>query len=216
MSEAVRCRTSRREDLPALARCHARAFPHALSTRQGPRFVRKMLEWYVVSPRGVLFHVESGGEVVGYCGGVRNEPGEPGAFTSISQYAFWTFAGSVALRPWLLFDPDNRRRWHDIGRNVLIRFGLRRPVPLKEVPHRGNEERHWGLVVIGVDPAHEGRGHGSVLLREFEQRARADGVRFVRLSVRRVNERAIAAYERNGWVAIEQNEMSQVMEKKDI
>lgn len=209
------CRMSRLEHLPALAAVHARAFPDALSTRQGPAFVARMLEWYVVADRGVLFHVEEEGEIVGYCGGIRSHrPGEPGAFTSISQYAFWSFVRAYLRRPWLLFHPENLRKRAGIARNLVIRLGLRRSAPRPEPRAHEAFRSYWGLVVIGVDPARHGRGYGGVLLREFERLARADGVELVRLSVKPTNRKAIAAYERSGWSVVSRSGDSQSMEKR--
>ena len=57
-----------------------------------------------------------------------------------------------------------------------------------------------GLVVIGVSPEHQGKGYGSMLLKEFEYRAQQDGFTRIHLSVRKNNHQAIAAYKKNGWL----------------
>ena len=49
----------------------------------------------------------------------------------------------------------------------------------------------------------QGRGLGSDMIREFERRARIDGVDRLQLSVKATNQQAIKSYERNGWRAVE-------------
>jgi len=56
-----------------------------------------------------------------------------------------------------------------------------------------------GLVVIGVLPECQGKGYGSIILKEFEKRAREKGFKRINLSGRKDNEKAIAAYMKNGW-----------------
>ena len=209
------CRLSRSEDLPELAKCHLRAFSFALSSKLGRRFTEKMLEWYVVAARGVLLHVEKGGQVIGYCGGIRiHEPGMPGAFTSISQHAFWGFVLAYVRRPWLLLHPENIGRRAGIFRNILIRIGLRKAS--SRLPPGAHDQfcAKWGLVVIGVHPDYQHQGYGSVLLREFERLARADGVRLVQLTVKTTNVNAISIYEKNGWFVSERLKASLQMQKK--
>ena len=80
MSGEIEIRNSEAADLTAVAGCHRKAFPKSLASRQGMAFVRKMLEWYLVADRGVLFHVEnSEGKISVYCGGIITlHPGMPG------------------------------------------------------------------------------------------------------------------------------------------
>lgn len=208
------CTRTLPKDLPRVARCHARAFPRALSTLQGPRFVEKMLEWYVAAERGVLFHVEEGTRVAGYCGAIRtHESGAPGAFTSISQYAFWTFVAAYLLKPWLILHPENVKKRAGILRNILIRIGIG-STPSLPRPTFEPFQSYWGLVVIGVDPEDRGKGLGGVLLREFEEQARRDGARVVQLTVRSGNQSAVALYERNGWAVVKKSEDDLFMQKQ--
>jgi ribosomal protein S18 acetylase RimI-like enzyme len=71
----------------------------------------------------------------------------------------------------------------------------------------------WGLVVIGVDPAFQGKGIGSILLQEFEKLAKEDGVTRINLSVKKENSKAIKSYERNGWQILSSNLDSLTMYK---
>ena len=173
-----------------------------------------MLEWYVAADRGVLFHLEDDGRVIGYCGGIRvHEPGKPGAFTSISQHGFWVLVTAYLRRPWLIIHPENFRKSAGIFRNILIRMGLRQENA--KIGHNARERfrANWGLVVIGVRDDCRHRGYGSQLLQHFEQQASADGAEFVRLSVKADNTNAISAYERNGWKVSSRRENSLQMQK---
>ena len=44
-------------DLDGISKCHMLAFGSSLSTKLGDKFVKKMLEWYVVSDRGIMSHI---------------------------------------------------------------------------------------------------------------------------------------------------------------
>lgn len=207
-------RVSVLDDLPAIADCHAAAFPRALSTSHGRRFVTKMLSWYIVAERGVMFHLEQDGRVVGYCGGIKiPAPGLPGAFTSITQYAYWSFVAAYARKPWLMLHPENLAKTPGLTRNVLLRLGLAKKHAAPQRPEDANFQPAWGLVVIGLRPEFQSHGLGSVLLREFERLASADGAHYVRLSVKRNNVKAIAAYRRNDWFVASESGDALVMRK---
>ena len=208
------CRASGLVDLTRLAECHMRAFPRSLSTMQGKTFVVKMLEWYIVSDRGVMFHIEVNGRLVAYCGGIRiKSPGLPGAVTSISQHSFWVFMFAYVKKPWLMLHPENLKRWRYILRNLLIRSGLKRVEAKVSSEQQKAFRSSWGLVVIGVTPEAQGRGHGGKMLFEFERQARADGVDRVQLSVKSSNEQALRSYTRNGWEEVSRDGESVLMGK---
>jgi ribosomal protein S18 acetylase RimI-like enzyme len=58
------------------------------------------------------------------------------------------------------------------------------------------EEPHWYLAMIGVDPARQGRGYGSAILRESLRRCDEDGVvAYLESS----NPRNVPLYERYGF-----------------
>ncbi len=185
-------------DLPGIVLCHKDAFPNALSTKLGDRFCSKMLSWYIVHERGIMLHAEDDGRVVGYTGGIIvKQPGLPGAATSITQFSFHQFVISFLLRPWLVLHPENLHRFQFILRNIKLKFGwipkqVAQPVSTLFKPR-------WGLVVIGISRLIQGKGVGSNLLHEFENRAKTDGVEEVTLSVKNNNNQAIAMYKKNGW-----------------
>lgn len=187
-------------DLPQIGECHKRAFPKALSTRQGDRFISKMMEWYITSDRGVLFHLTEGNRIIGYCGGIITlHPGQHGAVSSIAQYAFGEFVRAYLRKPWLFFHKENIKKSSYIFRNILYKLGLAKAKKASTESIK-NFESFMGLVVIGVDPDFQGKGLGSILLREFEKRARELGVHHIQLSVISSNLQAIKAYQKNGWV----------------
>lgn len=192
-----------------MAKCHIKAFPNSLSSLLGPTYTAKTLEWYLTAPNKFLFHLEEEGRVVGYCGGFVRM-GEPyGSSSGMTQYAFREGLKALLLRPWLVFHPKIRGNFKFIFRNIRYRFFPPQPVagpsPIqnRETP----KEKTAGLVVIGVDPACQGKGYGSLLLQEFERRAREMGCTRMGLTVEKGNLQAIRSYTRNGWIAgREQNE----------
>lgn len=194
---------SKLSDLPEIVECHKDAFPDALSSKQGSAFISKMMEWYICSDRGVLFHIhDEQGEMAGYCGGIiTREPGLLGAVSSISQYAFNDFLKSYLRKPWLLFHSENLKKSPYIVKNILIKLGLKRSVRHTFSGNKEDFQPFMGLVVIGVKNKYHGKGYGSILLKEFERLAyELDGIHHIQLSVKAENVRAIKAYQRNGWV----------------
>lgn len=203
-------------DLKEIVNCHRDAFPNSLSSKQGSRFISKMMEWYITSERGILFHIYSDlGEMAGYCGGiVTRKPGLLGAFSSITQYAFNVFLISYLVRPWLLFHPQNQNRFPVIFKNLLIKVGLKQ----KQKPQTQKNYEEFipfmGLVVIGVKNKYHGKGYGSILLQEFERVAREDGsIKRIQLSVKAHNSKAIKSYLRNGWQISKQDYQSKQLIK---
>ena len=189
------------EDIRSVALCHRKAFPDSLSSKLGTSYCMKMLAWYIEDERGDLFHLEENFRVIGYCGGIKHSiPGKHGSATSVTQYTFKTIVYSFLKKPWLIFHPEIRSRLPFIIKNIALKI---KPVkPPKPVPPSNNSQDFMpsmGLVVIGVDPVYQGKGFGSVLLKEFEKRARETGFRRINLSVKKDNEQAITAYKKNGW-----------------
>jgi len=61
------------------------------------------------------------------------------------------------------------------------------------------EEAHWYLPLIGVDPARQGHGYGSALLRHALARSDRDGVPAY---LEATSPRNRALYERHGFAAL--------------
>ncbi len=197
-------KTSTANDLPAIARCHRAAFPRSLATALGQRYTAHMLSWYLSSEKTFIFHIETEtGRCAGYCGGLVNDGTlGTGSASGMAQHSFKAAVWAFLTHPWVFFHPEVRAKWPVLWRNLLMKLGLRSRV------HATPEQRaakaldpQVGLVVIGVDPAFQGKGYGSQLLREFERRAvEGYGIHKLQLSVLANNAQAIRAYERNGWV----------------
>lgn len=209
----MKCITTKSKDLINIVKCHKSAFPNALSSQMGTPFILKMMEWYVTSKRGVLFHIENkNNEIIGYCGGIiTKQKGLHGAVTSISQYSFNTFLLSFIIRPWLIFHPEIFKKITIIKKNILLRFGL-----YKSVKTINKEEfiPFVGLVIIGLKKENQGKGIGAILLNEFEKRAKKDyEIKRISLSVKLQNTNAIKAYSKNGWEIANQTKTSIQMHK---
>lgn len=192
---------SSEKDLKNLACCHRSAFPKSLSSKLGLNYCMKMLSWYIEDNRGELFHLEESGKILGYCGCIKiTMPGKYGSATSIFQYSFKVLIISLIIRPWLICHPEVIRRLPFIWRNIKIKLGLTKSnYKLKNDSYSDNFMPSMGLVVIGVLPEFQGKGYGSLLLQEFEKRAREKGFRQVHLSVKKDNKQAISVYLKNGW-----------------
>jgi ribosomal protein S18 acetylase RimI-like enzyme len=151
------------------------------------------------NPRGVIFHIEEKGEILGYCGGIKtNSPELEGSSTSMAQYTFKLMVQSLFFKPWLIFHEENFNRIPLILKNVLLKIGLKQKK--KNISIKLDRfVPFWGLVVIGVIPSHQGKGIGSELLQEFERLAKANNIRRIYLSVKKENKKAIKSYEKNDW-----------------
>lgn len=209
-------KTSTQSDLKKIAECHRSAFPGSLSSAMGISYLVRMIGWYLSGKNRMLFHVEDGGKVIGYCGGMIDDGTESmGSASGMIQFTFNDAVKAIALRPWLLFHSEMHSKYGLIIKNVKRRFGIGKKKTGKSSTAKPGPvaEPLAGLVVIGVAKEFMGRGYGSLLLKEFESRARAAGIKKLGLSVRKENEQAIKSYARNGWVITKENPQSYEMEK---
>jgi ribosomal protein S18 acetylase RimI-like enzyme len=202
--------TSEAQSLLGISKCHQSAFPDSLSSKLGFQFLKKMFSWYLYDSRGILFHIEKDGKVIGYCGGVMVlDHTQHGASTSITQYSFNQFILSFLQRPWLLFHPENRKRYGFIWKNLLSKFGFKSKAKPLSIHEREELYPRFGLVVIGVNANSQNQGIGGILLKEFEERAKKENIKILTLSVKDNNLQAINAYKKSGW--IEQSKISDAL-----
>jgi ribosomal protein S18 acetylase RimI-like enzyme len=185
----------------------------------GKKYLCKMLEWYLQDDRAFLFYIEHDGQCAGYCGGLAVDGNSRvGSASSMIQHSFSFAVKTFLLRPWLFVHPEFIRKYKLTGRNVTKRFGkLLRKTPLqKPLPDKTAVTPHAGLIVIGVDPAYQGKGYGSRMLKEFEAISRGLGFSRLSLTVKTNNQTAIRSYTRNGWLTVDVQGKSTTMEKKLI
>ena len=70
------------------------------------------------------------------------------------------------------------------------------PQIMQQMARYHPKEPHWYLPLIGIDPAHQGRGLGGALMRHATDICDRDGVPAYLESS---NERNLSLYERNGF-----------------
>ena len=203
--------------LPNLSSCHRAAFPQSLATALGQRYVTRMLSWYLSSSKTFLFHVnDDNGGIAGYCGGMISDGTLPtGSASGMAQHSFYAAIWAFATHPWVLWHPEVRAKWPLLKKNLFTRLGLRKKKDITpEQAQKMSTAPHVGLVVIGVDPFFQGKGYGSLLLKEFERRAVVNyGIHHLQLTVLANNAEAIRAYEKNGWIKVEEKARAIRMEK---
>lgn len=201
-------RNSTTKDLKDLAICHKSAFPESLSSKMGISYLSKMIEWYLSGDKKFLFQVEENGKVVGYCGGMVNDGTQAtGSASGMIQHSFNDAVLAIAIRPWLLFHKELTSKYGLITKNIKRKLGLKKvKKKSNKIVNSSNEKKEIksivpvaGLVVIGVSKEVMGKGYGSMLLQEFEKKAKESNIKKMALSVKSANSKAIKSYERNGW-----------------
>lgn len=198
------------EDLKKIALCHQAAFPDSLSSALGLDYVSIMLQWYLSNDSTFLFFVEVGDKCVGYCGGMVKTVWGIGSASSMAQYSFNAAVLGFCKKPWLILHPEVRAKYRFLIKNVYNRFFSKQK--LKGDPSIVFEP-YAGLVVIGVEPTYQGKGYGSLMLKEFEKITRQRGLKKMVLSVLTANVQAIGSYTRNGWMISKIDGRSVGMEK---
>lgn len=190
-------------DIEGVAKCHINSFPTSVSSKMGLQFCRKMMEWFVVSERGLLFHiVDSNKKIVGYVSLLRTDSKNlPGSFTCITQYAFKTIIWSLLRRPWLLMSPVFREK--SVVIHSINKYVFKKKPKTKSVEEDKKFLPRIGIVGIGVMPEFQGKGYGSALIHQAKNYALNSRYGQLSLSVRRENLKAIKSYKRNGFVEVE-------------
>lgn len=195
--------SSQNTDLALISKCHIRAFPTSLASALGPKFVEVMLSWYLSSNRVFIFHLENrDGHCLGYCGGIISDGSlGTGSDSGMAQHTFNAAIVAFLTHPWVLFHKEVRNKLPIIFRNIKMKLGISKKNHFSDQQIKFmSTQPSVGLVVIGVDPLYQGKGYGSVILKEFERVAvEKFGISKLNLSVKADNTTAIRAYEKNGW-----------------
>ncbi len=192
-------------DLNQLARCHIDCFPDTLASVLGMNYVRKRLEWLLVDADRFMLHIRNEqNEIVGYCAvSVLYKVGE-GSSSNMFQYAFKEAIVGILQKPHLIFNKEVVKLYPFIFKNIKrkIRHLISKPKPISVITQQNNTPKA-GLVVIGIESEYRGTGMFVQLMNEFEKQMIERKQQHVKLSVKQKNARAIAAYEKMGWIKIE-------------
>lgn len=200
------------DDLNIIASCHVKAFPTTLSSRLGIPLVKKMLGWYLDSPKRFLLYIKINNTCIGYCGGTISDGTQVhGSASGMIQHSFKDAFRALLARPWLWFHADLRSRYTLILKNIYFKItNYNKPASSRTTQP---VEPHAGLIVIGVDPAYQGQGYASILLKDFERVSCEKGISKMMLTVLTSNGQAIKAYQKNGWMVFEAGQKSTLMVK---
>ncbi len=128
-----------------------------------------------------------------------------GSASGMMQFSINEAVMSFILRPWLILNPEFKEKYHLVKKNLKAKFGKKRNA-LKHISEinatdeiKSNTMNETGLVVIGVVSESHGKGFGTLLLREFENKTIQLNIKKMGLAVKSDNSKAIKSYETNGW-----------------
>lgn len=171
----------------------------------GISYLMRMLEWYLTDEKKFLFHIEENGVCLGYCGGIVYDGTQvTGSASGMIQYSFNKAIISILTRPWLLLNKEFLDKQKLVIKNVKMKLKQKKIKAnnSSDIIKRKREpiEIQTGLVVIGVSKGSQGKGYGSMLLKEFETKTKSLNIKLMSLTVLSDNFQAVRSYERNGWV----------------
>jgi GNAT superfamily N-acetyltransferase len=199
--------------IASIAECHMACFPDSLAGKLGLKYVKKMLEWFLVDNSRFLFHIELDGQVIGYCGGFVSKGVGDGSSSGMLQHAFTEAILGVAKKPWLVLHKEVRPMYPFIFRNIKRRLFGKTNNPATTVIENKERQKLSGLVVIGVHPQHRGTGIYNELMEEFFVQSKRLNAIGSKLSVKKNNARGIAAYTKFGWQVDEEHATMLVLKK---
>jgi len=116
----------------------------------------------------------------------------------LAHGATFITGGGTAAALWLPpgIEPDNERMSAVTAGNIERDISTEMAEVFGQMGACHPDEPHWYLPLIGVDPAHQGKGYGSVLMRHATERFDAEGVSAYLEST---NPRNISLYLRHGF-----------------
>ena len=188
------------EDAPAMARCHAAAFPGEFLTLMGQGFLRAFYRFYIVRGGIALVAIdEAGGQVIGLVAG-----GEPSLRSRFTRRHVVRFVATLAVK-----SLQHRRIRQRLGEHlraalvpILRKLHLTRPRAASD-PEPTDPLGTWSnLLSVCTHPEFRGRGTGKALMEAFRIASANRGYRTMRLSVHNDNAAAMALYRSCGWRTI--------------
>jgi ribosomal protein S18 acetylase RimI-like enzyme len=182
------------EDLDSIVSIHLTAFPDSALSMLGRSVVERYYKWRL---RNTLQTIRIGAYIdqslVGYCIGGAQEESLVDFVRENKNFLVW----QVLLHPQVFLSSTVFWRARPMLRRFLSLLGVFRERKKKEV---SNDPLSVCILVIAVHSSFQGMGVGKALMAEAENMSHCLGARRMYLTVRPDNHRAIAFYERLGWV----------------
>ena len=204
---------SNHKHLDRLADCHIHCFPDSFATKLGKQYVRKTLEWFLVSNNRLLFHIEIENKIAGYCGSFIPSGFGDGSSSGMLQYAFKEAVFGMLKKPWLFLNKEIISFYPFIIKNIRQKIFGKKKISRTQINEYKNYQPHVGLVVIGVEPFFRGSFVFQELMKNFEAEAIKAEIFICKLSVKKDNGRAIRAYKKFEWFIAEEHAKTFVMEQ---
>lgn len=179
-------------DIKEVVEVHHQSFRGYINTCIGKNYTFGFFRWFIGYPDSISLKVSSDNGVVGYVVGAKigynaelNKHLNPLAIKGVLLNL------SVLFHKNFLFILKSRIK-------ALLSFSKKTSSQVKDPDGKG-----LSLVGIGILPSEAGKGYGKDLMKAFEEKAIELGYDYLRLSVYKSNERAIALYSKQGWRSVE-------------
>ena len=176
------------EHIEQVADAHLQAFPGYLNSQIGKGYIVKFIQWFSSSDQATAICAVNinTNRVQGYL------VGAPLGYTSLlTRHIFWSAFWGAVFHPWVFFKPQ-------YFRVLMARLGLFQSQTGQSLSPKLPFPT-MSLVGIGVIPSARGQNIGQALGQMFEERAIAQGVKSLRLSVYPDNAIACNLYKKMGW-----------------
>jgi ribosomal protein S18 acetylase RimI-like enzyme len=184
-------------DVGAVADLHLLTFPGYFLSHLGWRFLRLFYAFFLLNENSYCIVAVDSDKVIGLVAGTLDMIQHYNAFY---RRRFIQIARIIVVR--FLQDPVVRRESvKRAGHLRLAAVALLQPSPQPPtMQEEGSDQTPAQLLSIAVHPGYRGKGVAERLTDFFISRLRRDGVCRVGLTVRSDNTRAIAFYEKDGWI----------------
>lgn len=177
VTELFDVRPIRPSDVAAVVAMHLESFSGFFLSFLGPAFLRELYTATLADPSGIGLVAENGEDI---CGFVTGTSQPSGFYSRLARRRWWRF-GWAAVGPVL--------------KRPLIITRLFRAFSMPEQVTQ--EERRGTLMSIAVLPAHQGKGIGQALVREFIETATRRDLRRIDLTTDRTDNDATNRFYQN-------------------